>query len=42
MKGRKQLARLQRRQKAWDASFAGQDGYKRPGSFKKSWPKGRR
>jgi hypothetical protein len=42
MKGRKQLARLQRRQKSWDASFEGRPGFKRPGSFKKTHPAGKR
>lgn len=41
MKGKKRLARLQRRQKAWD-TFKHPDGFKRPGSFKKDFPKGKR
>lgn len=45
---RKRLARLQRRQKAWDSMNTDNRmrdwpaGYKRPGSFKKSFPKGKR
>lgn len=39
--GRKRLARLQRRQKAWDEGKHPQ-GHKRPGSMKKPFPIGKR
>ena len=42
MKGRKRMDRLQRRQKAWDKHYKDRDGYKRPGSYKKAYPKGSR
>lgn len=48
MKGKKRLARLQRRQKAWDSMNSSANlrswpaGFKRPGSFKKDFPKGKR
>lgn len=45
MKGRKTMARKQRREKAWkETRIAGKtyDGFKKPGSNKKSFPKGKR
>lgn len=42
MKRAKLLGRLQRRQRAWDALFGDRHGFKRPGSFKKPFPKARR
>ena len=39
--GRKRLARVQARQKAWDERFKGRDGFKRPGSMKKPFPIGK-
>ncbi len=40
MKGKKMRERRERRQKAWDTTHGKKDGYKRPGSNKKSFPKG--
>jgi hypothetical protein len=43
VKQRKSLARQQRRQKAWDNTrYAKTQGFKRPGSNKKPFPKGKR